>query len=204
MLDDVRAQGTFLTSLFTFVFTVLDNEEQFHARLIELAESHCRRGVKSCEYSIMGDVMFWSLKQCLGKFHSSIQIYLVFIFFLLGPGIYTYEVHTSWVKVFSKMLSVIVPISVQNELLSNVAQQERLNAFITMTKQSDQPKTDECPFGFSESVMKESVDPLHNINVKNITNESSMATSKKSLIKNSKIVPITAETTPMMSVRRLW
>ena len=49
------------------MFTILDHEEQFQTRLTELAESHCRRGVKSTEYAIFGEVIFWTLKTCLGE-----------------------------------------------------------------------------------------------------------------------------------------
>ena len=136
-----------------------------------------------------------------------ISFHFHYMFLLLGPEIYTYEVHTSWVKVFSKILSVIVPISIQSELKSNITQQNRLNTYINVTKQNEQSTTKECPFGFSETAMTETIDPLNNINVMNITKgSSSMSVSKKVQIKSSKIVPITitAETTPMMSIRRLW
>ena len=66
LIDDINVQGKLLTSLVTFIFTVLEHEDQFHTRLVKLAESHTDRGIKSCEYSIFGDVVFWTMKECLG------------------------------------------------------------------------------------------------------------------------------------------
>jgi hypothetical protein len=48
---------------------------------------------------IIGDVMFWSVKKCIGE-------------------AYCEDTHSAWVKIFSKMLSVIVPVSVAYELES--------------------------------------------------------------------------------------
>ena len=52
--------------------------------------------------------MFWSLDHCLGR------------------QIYTQAVHMAWVKIFSSMLRVIVPVAVAHELASNEAQKKRV------------------------------------------------------------------------------
>jgi hypothetical protein len=48
---------------------------------------------------------------------------------ILGPA-YTPEVHDAWVKIFSSMMKVIVPIAVAAELKDNSAQQMRLEKAI--------------------------------------------------------------------------
>jgi hypothetical protein len=52
---------------------------------------------------------------------------------VVGINLYTDMVHKSWVKIFSSMLRVIVPVAVAHELSSNEAQKNRLidheNAF---------------------------------------------------------------------------
>jgi hypothetical protein len=53
--------------------------------------------------------MFWTLAKVLGQ-------------------AYTAEVHQAWVKIFSSMMRVIVPIAVHHELQDDTAQQARLNA----------------------------------------------------------------------------
>jgi hemoglobin-like flavoprotein len=130
MFKDTSTQGKFLVSLFSFIFTVMDDEAKFNARLNELAESHGRRGVKSSEYAFIGEVMFWTLKHCL------------------GPA-YDGKTHASWVKIFSKMLKIIVPISVSYELKNNSAQLERVAMFHnSKTPQTLKEKEREsgCPF----------------------------------------------------------
>ena len=58
------------------------------------------------EYGIVGEVMFWTLGKIMGVE-------------------YTPEVHASWVKIFSSMMKVMVPIAVQHELRDNSAQVSR-------------------------------------------------------------------------------
>ena len=81
--------------------------DQYRAKLNYLGEVHSLRGVKATEYGIVGEVMFWTL----GK--------------VLGPA-YTPEVHNAWVKIFSSMMKVIVPIAVAHELRDNTSQRVRL------------------------------------------------------------------------------
>lgn len=131
MFKDPSTQGKFLVSLFSFVFTVMDDEDKFNERLVDLADSHCKRGVKSSEYAIIGEVMFWTLKRCL------------------GPG-YDSKTHTAWVKIFSKMLKVIVPISITHELENNTAQIERVNHYnnssSSKTTREGEKGVSSCPF----------------------------------------------------------
>jgi hypothetical protein len=58
------------------------------------------------EYGIVGEVMFWTLAKVLGQ-------------------AYTADVHQAWIKIFSSMMRVIVPIAVHHELKDNTAQQTR-------------------------------------------------------------------------------
>jgi uncharacterized membrane protein YgcG len=69
-----------------------------------LALSHCQKGVRSVEYGIVGSVLFHSLKKVLAEE-------------------YTEAVHQAWVKIYSAMLSIIVPMVVDHELLQDREQQ---------------------------------------------------------------------------------
>lgn len=144
MFKDPSTQGKFLVSLFSFVFTVMDDEDKFNVRLMDLADSHCKRGVKSSEYAIIGEVMFWTLKRCL------------------GPG-YDSKTHTAWVKIFSKMLKVIVPISITHELENNEAQVERVNKFNNSTSPKSMRDADvnkdapTCPFMPNDAPVTEDI-----------------------------------------------
>lgn len=55
---------------------------------------------------VVGEVLFYVLRLCL------------------GPLVYTYDVHRAWVKVYSRMLKVIVPIAISYELKSGSKLQE--------------------------------------------------------------------------------
>lgn len=112
MFIDCRAQGRFFSSLLGFIFTALVNENNFKKRLTALAISHCRMGVKAIEYGIIGEVMFWALKTCLDE-------------------LYDKDTHKAWVKLFSAMIAVIVPVAVSYELESNAAQVERMHVQAT-------------------------------------------------------------------------
>ena len=50
------SKGSFIHGLLSFLFTVLSNKKEFHAKLLQIADSHCRKGVKAIEYGIIGEV----------------------------------------------------------------------------------------------------------------------------------------------------
>jgi len=52
--------------------------------------------------------LFWSLHRCL------------------GDDIYTETVHNAWIKIFSQMLTIMVPIALQYEMKDGSKQYERL------------------------------------------------------------------------------
>lgn len=56
---------------------------------------------------LVGEVLFWSIRQTIGPTH------------------YTYDVHQAWVKIFSKMLTIMVPVAVAYELADGSAQEKR-------------------------------------------------------------------------------
>lgn len=97
----MRAQGKFLVKMISLALSELDDPEQFDKNLVKLAEIHYERGVKSVEYGVVGEVLFFVLRQCL------------------GPNVYLQSIHSVWVKVYSRMLRTIVPIAVALELKGN-------------------------------------------------------------------------------------
>lgn len=54
------------------------------------------QGIRTIEYGVIGEVLFWSLQKILGD-------------------AYTRRVEEAWTKVFSSMLRIIVPIAVAFE-----------------------------------------------------------------------------------------
>jgi hemoglobin-like flavoprotein len=88
--------------------SLLDNKPKFEETMVKLADAHNKRGVRANEYGIVGEVLFYTVKRCIG-------------------AAYTPEVHYAWVKVFSRMLKYIVPKAVVFELHEGQAQIDRLN-----------------------------------------------------------------------------
>ncbi len=75
----------------------LKDADIFEDLMIEIAVSHCQRGVRACEYGIVGEVLFYSLRQ------------------VQGPELFTSEAELCWIKVYSAMIRVIVPLAVTYE-----------------------------------------------------------------------------------------
>uniref|UniRef100_A0A7S0SYC4 Globin domain-containing protein n=1 Tax=Chromulina nebulosa TaxID=96789 RepID=A0A7S0SYC4_9STRA len=109
----LKTQGKFLVKMITLCLGEIDDADssKFVNTLVNLTESHNARGVKSIEYGIVGEVLFFTLKHCL------------------GVSIYTKDIHEAWVRIFSRMLTVIVPVAVSFEIKTGgQAQRDRVIA----------------------------------------------------------------------------
>lgn len=77
---------------------------------------------------IFGEVLFWTIKLTVGKTN------------------YDTVTHTAWVKIYSKMLSIILPISVKYELQhkETVRQSDvkRMRSFVTTNSSFNSSKTE--------------------------------------------------------------
>lgn len=110
MFKNPYKQGYFLSELISFIFTSLNDPRAFEKRLIGLAISHSNKGIKAVEYGVVGEVMFWTLRKVLGK-------------------AFTSDIHNSWLKIFSGMLKIIVPMALKCEMQNNSAQKKRIDHF---------------------------------------------------------------------------
>ena len=98
MFSDAAVQsGNFIGSMIALCFTQLDDPKSFRKKVVSMAEDHCQMGVRTVEYGVVGDVLF----HCIEVF--------------LGKEAYTRAVERSWLKIFSSMLRIIVPIAVTFE-----------------------------------------------------------------------------------------
>jgi hemoglobin-like flavoprotein len=94
--DAAIESGRFIGSLINTCFVQLDDEKDFRRKIVELAEHHCIMGVRTIEYGIVGDILFWTLHQMLGTN-------------------FTHDIEEAWVRMMSAILRIIVPIAVQYE-----------------------------------------------------------------------------------------
>ena len=85
--------GKFLGSVMQLCFTQLQDVKNFRKKIAALAESHCQMGIRTIEYGIIGDVLFWTLRKILRE-------------------AFTRRVEEAWCRLFSSMLKIIVPIAV--------------------------------------------------------------------------------------------
>jgi hemoglobin-like flavoprotein len=92
----LQSQGKFLVKMISLTLSQLGNPEVFSKTMHELTIRHCERGVKAIEYGVVGDVLFWVIKTCIGES-------------------FTPKVGLAWTKIYSKMLQVIVPEAVAFE-----------------------------------------------------------------------------------------
>eukprot|EP00981_Chlorochromonas_danica_P007781 scaffold1882_cov163-Ochromonas_danica.AAC.12 len=94
----MRSQGKFLVKMISLALSELDDPAKFDRNLVKLAEIHYERGVKAVEYGVVGEILFWCLRH------------------VLGLETYQQSVHWIWVKVYSRMLTTIVPVAIALEL----------------------------------------------------------------------------------------
>ena len=93
----LQTQGKFLVKMISITLSQLGNKELFHQTMHDLTVRHCERGVKAIEYGVVGDVLFWVIKTCVGE------------------EAFTVEIENAWVRIYSVMLQHIVPLAVAYE-----------------------------------------------------------------------------------------
>jgi len=96
--NGMRSQGKFLVKMITLALSEINDSKKFDKTLVKLAEVHNERGVKAVEYGVVGEVLFYVMKK------------------IIGPSNYGSKIHMAWVKVYSRMLRIIVPTAVALEL----------------------------------------------------------------------------------------
>eukprot|EP01039_Chlorochromonas_danica_P003562 gene3562-3901_t len=110
LFKDVNSQGKFLVKMISLSLSEKADPVKYEQTLQKLAEIHNERGIKAVEYGLVGEVLFWAIRQCIGL------------------ESYTNEVHQAWVKIYSRMLRTMVPVAVAYELKDGSAQAKRMCA----------------------------------------------------------------------------
>lgn len=105
----LKTQGKFLIKMISLSLKIIEDPKKFEQTLIKLTESHNEKGIKAIEYGIVGEVLFYAIRQCVGT-------------------AYTPNVNFAWKKIISKILSIMVPVAVSFEIHSkSINQTLRLN-----------------------------------------------------------------------------
>lgn len=98
LFTSLQIQGRFLVKMIALCLSMNDDPLNFARALYKLTEVHNVRGIKSGELGIMGEVLFWTLRKCLGDVEFDDSANLV------------------WIKILSCMLKHMVPVAVAYEL----------------------------------------------------------------------------------------
>lgn len=105
----LKSQGKFLVKMISMAVSLIDDNAKFTQTLVKLTETHNERGVKAIEYGIVSEVLFYTIRRCLGEAYDKM-------------------IHNVWVKVVSRMLKIMVPVAVAYEIQSGgVHQKSRIS-----------------------------------------------------------------------------
>lgn len=91
------SQGHGLAMLINVSLRQLKKPDEFRESMKDLAKQHFERNVKAVEYGMFGDILFWALHH------------------VLPPDVFNIETERAWIKIFSAMLTQIVPAALRYE-----------------------------------------------------------------------------------------
>jgi len=115
--DDVKIQGAKLIKMMSLAINEYGNRHIFEGTLIKLADFHNSKGVQAVEYGIVGEVLFWALAHTI------------------GPETFTSQHRDAWIKVYCRMLTVIIPVAVAYQAMDAT---KRANALTQRMKNYDE------------------------------------------------------------------
>jgi hemoglobin-like flavoprotein len=96
--EEKQSQNKVLARMLTMALLDIDDQSRWDMTFTKLAEMHNEMGVKAVEYGIIGEIPFWTLKQCIGE------------------EAFTVDVHMAWIQVMSRILKTMVPVALRFEL----------------------------------------------------------------------------------------
>lgn len=115
---NMQAQGRVLCGVISTALNQLKSPEGFVQLLTKLTHVHSERGIRGMQYGIIGEVLFWSLKHCLGDSYDE-------------------RTNQAWIKIFSYMLKIIVPVSLADEINElNMIRKGIIPAYLQQTQTS--------------------------------------------------------------------
>ena len=107
-----QIDNSFIFKMINILLTDVNNEPLFEQIINNLVVKHHKRGIKATDYSIMGDVLFFTLKYTL-------------------DNKFTSEVYYCWCKLYSRMLKLAIPEAILLEFNNNMPQVKRNKEYLT-------------------------------------------------------------------------
>jgi hemoglobin-like flavoprotein len=108
--NDLRVQGRALVKMIATAVTLLEKVDTLVPALQQLTVRHGAYGAKTAHYSVVGEVLLYTLEKCL------------------GPEEWTDKVATAWLTVYSVMMSVMIPIAMDIDAKADKAAQDKAQA----------------------------------------------------------------------------
>lgn len=95
--ESLKVQGRALVKMVDVAVSMVDDLGSLVPALQDLAKRHVKYGARVPHYAVVGEVLLYALKTCLGEEHASL------------------EVMNAWLTVYSVMMSVIIPSAWEEE-----------------------------------------------------------------------------------------
>lgn len=92
----MKIQAKALVKMISAALEVLNDSSVLSDALTDLAKRHFGYGVIATQYSVVGEVLLWTLGKVLGEN-------------------FTPDVQLSWLTVYNSMLKIIIPVAVTEE-----------------------------------------------------------------------------------------
>lgn len=133
-INGIDTVGTFMVKMISMCLGQLEDPQQYNKILKDLALRHCQRGIQANEFFYFGNVLFYALEFTLGT-------------------LYTLDVSESWKKIYSSMLTIIIPECIRfglvlknsNQSPQDLREQAARNKSISYSVDQKNPGA-QCPF----------------------------------------------------------
>lgn len=135
----MKAQGKALVKIVSLSLSMSSPEDKkkFDAVMLKLAEVHNDKGVKAVEYGIMGESLIWALSKCL------------------GPDVFTALCGKAWIRIFCRMIKIMIPVAVAHEMDNGRAQQKRFDEQQRFAEEAEEKERTEKSKSESRDVKSE-------------------------------------------------
>lgn len=100
--NNIQTQGKALAKIISFLLKDHSDHALLNSVLLDMADRHIHNyGVKAHEYSMMGETLVYALAVCVGKEE------------------FTEPTALAWIKIYSMVISVVIPMHVRHELMEH-------------------------------------------------------------------------------------
>ena len=94
--QNIIVQGKALVNMISACLSLLNKPTELLKALENMAKMHTSRGVMAHQYGIVGECLLWTFDHCLGSE-------------------FTDAAKTGWIRIYSFMIDVIIPVALKEE-----------------------------------------------------------------------------------------